>query len=350
MARLLNDRSAPELTRELGELGLSPAESLRVFAHVHRRGAAATLEAAELPGLRRGAARALASPGLPVGRLEIVSRRTSAADGFMKVLFRLPDGKPVEAVRIPLPAGPDRTPEKFIVCVSSQTGCALGCAFCATARIPAARNLAAWEMVEQVARIRDEAPAPVRGVVFMGMGEPFLNYDAVLRAARIFSHPAGFAISQKAITISTAGIVPAIRRFTAERERYRLIISLTSAIEEKRRRLMPIARRYPLAEVLEAARDHARARRDRVTLAYVAISGVNLGEEDAQALVERLRGIPVRLNLIEVNETTGEFRAPTREDMGRFRAALAALGAPIVRRYSGGKEIAAACGMLVAEP
>jgi len=171
----------------------------------------------------------------------------------------------------------------------------------------------------------------------------------VIAAADILSDPSGFAIDKKAITISTAGIVPAIRRYTAERHRYRLAISLTSAIEDKRRRLMPIERKHPLSELLDAARAHAEATRARITLEYVTISGVNVGEDDARALIDRLAGMRVRLNLIDVNDATSRYLPPTAEELARFREWLAPLGQPIVRRYSGGKDVAAACGMLAAD-
>jgi 23S rRNA (adenine2503-C2)-methyltransferase len=252
-------------------------------------------------------------------------------------------------VRIPLPAGPDTTPDKYTLCISSQSGCPLACAFCATGRLGLIRNLSAWEIVDQVARIRDEADRPVRGLVFMGMGEPFMNYDAVVAAAAILSDPSGFAIDGKAITISTAGIVPMIRRYTDEGHRYRLAISLTSAIEDKRRWLMPIERKYPLDTLLDAARAHAARTRTRNTLEYVLMPDVNMGPEDADALIARLHGIPVRLNLIDVNDASGRFRAPTADEVSRFRDRLAPLGQPIVRRYSGGKDVEGACGMLAAD-
>jgi 23S rRNA (adenine2503-C2)-methyltransferase len=202
-----------------------------------------------------------------------------------------------------------------------------------------------------VARIRDDVAhiAPIRGLVFMGQGEPFQNYDNVLRAAQVLSDPSGFAIAAKAITISTAGIVPMIRRFTEEAWHFRLAISLTSALEEKRRQLMPIEARFPLGDLLAAARAHAEATRTRITLEYVTISGVNVGEEDARALIERLRGFPVKLNLIDVNDSTGRYQPPTAEELARFRDWLTPLGQPIVRRYSGGKDVDGACGMLAAE-
>jgi 23S rRNA (adenine2503-C2)-methyltransferase len=344
---LLNDFTSAGLVAELARLSIPADVARRLFARVHAAGAAA--DSLEARGLSKAHVAALAAAGARAGRLEIVSRRRDPADGFTKYLFRLADGALVESVLIPLPAGPDTTPEKYTLCISSQAGCALACAFCATGRLGLVRNLATWEIVDQVARIRDEATRPIRGLVFMGMGEPFMNYDAVIRAAQIFSDPSGFAISGKAITISTAGLVPAIRRYTAEGHPYRLAISLTSAIEDKRRWLMPVEKKHPLDELIAAARAHAEATRSRVTLEYVTISGVNVGPEDAAALIARLAGIPLRLNLIDVNDATGRFRPPTADELSRFRDLLAPLGQPIVRRYSGGKDVGGACGMLAAD-
>jgi 23S rRNA (adenine2503-C2)-methyltransferase len=347
MTPILNDLPALELARALEPHGVGQDVARRLFARVHARGARDHVVHGDVRGLSLRSAASLAEAR--ARRLEVVSRRRSAADGFTKYLFQLADGAYVEAVRIPLPAGPDTTPEKYTLCISSQSGCPLACAFCATGRLGLVRSLATWEIVEQVARVRDEADRPVRGLVFMGMGEPFMNYDAVIAAADILSDPSGFAIEKKAITLSTAGIVPAIRRYTAEGHRYRLAISLTSAIEEKRRWLMPIERKYPLTELLDAARAHATASRTRITLEYVLMPEVNMGPEDAAALIERLRGIPVRLNLIDVNDDSGRFRAPTAAEVSAFRDLLAPLGQPIVRRYSGGKDVAGACGMLAAD-
>jgi 23S rRNA (adenine2503-C2)-methyltransferase len=347
MTIFLNAAPPAELAAALAPLGVPEPVGRRLFARVHARGAEDGVP--EARGLSAAARRRLVEAGARAGRVEVVSRRRSPADGFVKYLFRVEGGDHVEAVLIPLPAGPDTSPDKYTLCISSQAGCPLACVFCATGRLGLSRNLAAWEIVDQVARIRDEVERPIRGIVFMGMGEPFMNYDAVIRAARILSDPAGFAIAAKAITISTAGVVPAIRRYTAEGHHFRLAISLTSAIEEKRRWLMPIEKKYPLAELLDAARAHAEAARTRIMLEYVTMSGVNVGEEDARALIDRLAGIPVRLNLIDVNDATGRFAPPTPEELSRFRDLLAPLRQPIVRRYSGGKDVAGACGMLAAE-
>ncbi len=267
--------------------------------------------------------------------------RADARDGFRRYLFELPDRARVEAVRIPL------YDTHHVVCVSSQAGCALGCAFCATGALGLVRSLESWEIVRQVQRVKADSARPITGVVFMGQGEPFQNYGAVLDAAYTLCDPAGCRIDARRISISTAGIVPMIRRYTAEGHKFRLCISLNAAIAEKRRALMPVEKGFPLAELADAIREHA-ARRGRVTLEYVMISGVNVGEEDAAGLGALFRGVPIRLNPIAVNDATGRFRPPDEAEWNRFRDALSRElpGQPVVRRYSGGQDEHAACGML----
>jgi len=285
-----------------------------------------------------------------------IVRREAAPDGFVKYLFELDDGARIESVRIPVPCevpGADLTAfegkeKKYIVCISSQAGCALACDFCATGRLGAIRSLRTWEILAQHRHIAAEADHPVRGIVFMGMGEPFLNYENVIRAARILSDPAGAAIAAKAISISTAGIVPSIRRFTAEGHRFRLIVSLGAPTSAERRSLMPIENRWPLPELMAAIRDYAAATGQRVTIAYVAIGGVNTGPEQARALGQLLQGLKVKLNIIDVSDETGRYRPPSADELARFRDELGALGIPVVRRYSGGNEIGAGCGPLSA--
>jgi 23S rRNA (adenine2503-C2)-methyltransferase len=267
--------------------------------------------------------------------------RVDARDGFRRYLFALADGARVESVRIPL------FDTHHTLCLSSQVGCALGCAFCATGRLGLARNLESWEIVAQYLAVRADSRLPIQGAVFMGQGEPFHNYDAVIRAAYVLCDPAGGRIDQRRISISTAGVVPMIRRYTEEGHRFRLCVSLNSAIPEKRAALMPLERGHPLPELVEAMREHA-ARRDRITVEYVMMAGVNTGEEDAAALGRLLSGIRVRLNPIAVNDDTGRFRPPGEGEWRAFRDALARHlpGQPVVRRYSGGQDQGAACGML----
>jgi 23S rRNA (adenine2503-C2)-methyltransferase len=361
----LRNLDRTELGEALGPLGVSPQLAPRIFARVHGLGASG-FPPGSVRGLSHAAAAAL-ERAVEWPDLEIVERRR-AADGFVKYLFRTADGHAIEAVRIPLPdpadaralkerrrageaSGLEALPTaKYTVCLSSQVGCALACDFCATGRLGGIRSLKTWEILAQVRAIAAEADHPIRGAVFMGMGEPFLNYDNVVRAARILSDPAGPAIAAKAISISTAGVLPAIRRFTAEGHRFRLILSLGAPSAETRRLLMPIEDRWPLREVLAAVRDHAEARGVRATLAYVVIGGgVNATPAHAQALGELLGGMRAKLNLIDVTDETGRYPRASEAELRSFRDALVALGIPVVRRYSGGAEIAAACGTLAGQ-
>jgi 23S rRNA (adenine2503-C2)-methyltransferase len=291
-------------------------------------------------GLSRRLAAALVERGR-IGRLSVVDRRHSAVDPFVKYLFRADDGLVFEAVRIPLER------PRWSVCVSSQVGCALGCAFCETGRLGFTRNLEPWEMVEQVLTIRRESPErPVTGVVFQGQGEPFQNYDHVLRAADILRDPCGARIRGDRITISTVGLRPLIERYTDEGHPYRLILSLTSAFDEKRARLLPVGRTYSVAELAAAMRRHAARRGGPVNLAWVLMSGVNSEPAEARELARLFAGVTVRVSVIDVNDPTGAFHRAGDEERGRFLSALGENGIGFVRRYSGGPDIHAACGML----
>ena len=262
-------------------------------------------------------------------------------DPFAKYLFEASDGRRFEAVRIPLER------PRYSVCVSSQAGCALACAFCETGRLGFERNLEAWEIVEQVLTIRRESPErPVTGVVFQGQGEPLQNYDAVLRAAAVLRDPCGGRIGGDRITISTVGLLPMIERYTDEGHPYRLILSLTSAFGEKRARLVPIGRSYDVPELAAAMKRHATLRGGPVNLAWVLMSGVNTGPEEARELGRLFRGARVRISVIDVNDPTGEFRRADDSERSRFLQALSDEGLAFVRRYSGGPDIHAACGML----
>jgi 23S rRNA (adenine2503-C2)-methyltransferase len=340
MPIILKDITADELHARLAPLGVSLRLARQLQVAAVRRGA---LPMALPSTSTRLLDKVRAATVLPC--LTLVETRTSARDGFTKYLFRGDGPGLFETVRIPLLHRADDP--KYVVCVSSQVGCAMGCAFCATGRMGSRRDLAAWEMVDQVCQVTADAPHPVRGVVFMGMGEPLLNYDRVMRAARILCEPCGMAIAAKAITVSTVGIVPGIRRFTAERQPYRLVVSLTSADPVRRRKLMPAEATHPISELLPALRDYHQATGRRIVLAWTLIAGVNTRAEDARTLAELMRGLPVKLDLIDVNDSTGRFLPPSRAELDAFRDALTThLGAPVGRRYSGGSDIHAACGML----
>jgi 23S rRNA (adenine2503-C2)-methyltransferase len=335
------EHTAEALHAALAPLGVHARLARRLQAAVLQKGGAVP---AQMPEVSRRLLESVRA-ATEVPRLERIEKAVSPTDGFAKYLFRGLGAEPFEAVRIPLLHRPGD--EKYVVCVSSQVGCAMGCTFCATGRMGFRRNLAAWEIVDQVMHIRDDSPHPVRGVVFMGMGEPMLNYERVMRAAEVMSDPCGLAIEGRSITISTVGIVPAIRRFTAERRPYRLIVSLTAADSSKRRTLFPVEDVHPLGELMEAVRAYQEATGARMTLAWTLLRGINTSREDARQLAELTAGLPVRLDLIDVNDATGRYQAPDALELQAFRDALTVeLGMPIARRYSGGADVHGACGML----
>jgi 23S rRNA (adenine2503-C2)-methyltransferase len=297
-------------------------------------------ELGEIDGLSKPKRAAVLERTAP-GCLQVLERRESPLDGFVKYLFGSPRGGTFEAVRIPLDV------PRWSACISSQVGCALACAFCQTGKMGLTRNLEPWEMVDQVLTIRREAPErPLTGVVFQGQGEPLHNYDAVIRAAEVLRDPCGGRIRGDRMTISTAGLLPAMERYAEEGHPYRLILSLTSAFQDKRARLMPIARTYHVADLAAAMRRQARHFQGLVHVAWVLMAGENTQPEEARELRKLFPHDRLRVSVIDVNDPTGEFRRAGDEERGRFLGALAEQGISFVRRYSGGSDIHAACGML----
>jgi 23S rRNA (adenine2503-C2)-methyltransferase len=274
----------------------------------------------------------------------VVERAADPVDGFVKYLLRTHDGAEFEAVRIPL-----HRAGRFSICLSSQVGCAMRCDFCATGRLGLSRNLSAWEILSSFKVVRDEAPGRVTGAVFQGQGEPLHNYEHVIAAAGRLRDPCGAAISGDAITISTVGLVPQIRRFTAERLPYRLIVSLTTTDLPRRERLLPVASRFALPELVDALREYQRSKGGKITVAWVLMGGVNGGLDEVERIRELFADIPVIVNLIDVNDARAEgYRRADDDERGRFLDGLSAAGIPFIRRYSGGAGRHAACGMLAA--
>lgn len=330
------------LVEPLSSLGATLPECRRIVSHIVQRGNDDLTGISQVRAPVRDGARAM----LDVGRFEVVERRASSVDPFVKYLLKCPDGSQIETVRIPL-----EKQGRFSVCVSSQVGCAMGCTFCATGRMGFVRNLEAWEIIEQIRIVARELRASgegrVHGVVFQGMGEPMHNLDNVIDALEVISNPCGLAVDGRNVTVCTVGIVPGIERLTAMKTRVRLGISVTSARAAVRRSLVPMEGRYPIREVVRAAKAFHERSGHLVMLAYALMGGVNTTPEEAQAIAELLREMPARLSLIEWNPVEGlPYRPPTEEERSAFHDALARLGVPVVRRYSGGKDIGAACGQL----
>ncbi len=319
----------------------SPAEARRVLAHIRSYGNA-SLEGMKRP--IRVAVRERLEERFHWRRPRVVERVPDPSDGSIRYLLRFEDASVAEAVAIPL-----HKDGAWTVCLSSQVGCAMRCDFCATGRLGLQRNLTAHEIVGCWLTVRDEVPGRVSGAVFMGQGEPFHNYDEVIAAAAALSHPCGGRIAAKAITISTVGLVPKIRRFADEGHPYRLIVSLTSALQERRARLVPVAAKWDVQEVAEALRHYHAACGRRLTVAWVLMGGVNHDAEEIEALRTLLADIPWQLNVIDINDAReGGYRRVTPAEDDAFFDGLRTLGVPFIRRFSVGAEQHSACGMLAA--
>ena len=294
-----------------------------------------------------------------VPTVAVVAEQKSAEDPFVKLALGLGDGAVIETVRIPL-----EKPGRFSVCVSSQVGCALACAFCATGRMGLGRNLETWEIVEQVRAVRrtieaqGRMPPRVHGVVFQGMGEPLANLERVLGAIRVLSDPCALAIDARNITVCTSGLPVGIARLAEAAPRVRLGLSIGSARAAVRRRLMPIDAAHTLDDVMAAAVLHARTTGLSPMWAVTLLGGVNDAPEDGHALAALARdfaaktGRRPRISVIPYNTIAAvddPFHRSSAESEARFREALRDGGFASHKRYSGGGDVAAACGQLVAQ-
>jgi 23S rRNA (adenine2503-C2)-methyltransferase len=268
---------------------------------------------------------------------------TRSQDGTRKLLFSLHEGGAIESVIIP-------DPPRLTICISSQAGCAMGCAFCATARLGLQRNLTAAEIVAQIvaARRHLDASERITNVVFMGMGEPLANYDALLQAIEILHADWGQGLSARRITVSTVGLLPQLERLVREAP-VSIAVSLSATTDEARDSLMPVNRRYPLADLFATCRSLPIAQRRRITFEYVLLAGVNDHADDAARLVRHLHGIRSKVNLIPFNPFEGSgFTRPTEPAIRVFQERLLAAGISATVRISRGRDIHAACGQLAA--
>jgi 23S rRNA (adenine2503-C2)-methyltransferase len=301
----------------------------------------------------------LVEQGYFVSQLKIISKLTDP-DGTIKYLFELSDGNRIEAVLLFDDGPPDKdirgqAPIKTFggrrktLCISTQVGCAMNCAFCATGKIKLQRNLSAAEIVDQVNVVEKKADR-ISNVVYMGMGEPLLNYDSVVKSIRILNHPAGKNIGIRHITVSTCGIVPAIKKLAEEEIRPRLVISLNAPTDALRNKLMPINTKYPMKDVLAAANYYQRKAKQRVSFEYVLIKGVNDTVLHARILARSLRDLRCRINLIEFNpHKLCEFEASGGERIWKFAGVLKDVGIKTTIRFKKGRSINAACGQLGAD-
>ena len=330
------------LAAPLAALGERPFRERQILSWVYGRDVLDPADMSDLPlGLRTALGGVLAPLDMRIGH---VSR---SADGTRKLLVELSGGHRVESVLIP-------DGDRLTLCISTQVGCAMGCTFCATATLGLKRHLGVEEIVGQVVLARREVAADPLGaghltnLVFMGMGEPLHNIEALLPALEILTQQWGLVISPRRITVSTVGVVPQMKRLLEETH-VRLAVSLGATTEEERRAIMPVTRRWSLAELLETCRTLPIKRRDRITFEYTLLAGHNDSDEAARRLVRLLGGIRAKVNLIFWNPFPGaEHQRTSRERIQRFQQILLDHGVNATIRESRGPDIQAACGQLAA--
>jgi len=319
-------------------LDLASFQGEQIFCWIHRRKVLAPEAMTDLSK----ALRALLQRETSLPQLQLAEMQTSERSGTRKALFRLCDGETVEAVLI-------RDRDRVTICVSSQVGCALKCSFCATGLAGFTRNLTPGEIVEQVLYLLAEEKLGERtpNIVFMGMGEPFRNYDHVIKSVHLLMAPSGLGIGARKITISTAGEVKEIERFAAEDWQVRLSVSLHAANDALRSQLVPLNRKYPLAQLRNAIDAYIQRCGRQITFEWTLLQEVNDRPEDARELARFMRGLKATVNLIPWNPVQDLPYAPsTRERCLAFQEQLAALGIVATLRKEKGRDIDAACGQL----
>ncbi len=330
----------PELEGVLRECGAKPYHARQLYRWIYRRGVTGF---SEMTDLSRELRADLASR-FTVSSPRVVQRERSS-DGTEKFLLDLGDHRRIEAVFIP-----DTPSQTF--CISTQVGCAMGCAFCLTGKMGLVRHLTAGEIAGQV-RVLASALGLLRepfNVVLMGMGEPLHNYDETMRALRMLNREQGLAVSPRRVTLSTVGIVPALDRLAREELMPNLAISLHATTDEQRTGIVPPNRKYSLQAVIDACRRFPLKKRNRITFEYVMLNGVNDSDEDAHRLVKLLSGLRAKVNLIPLNEAAGiPFRRPPDDRVDRFARILADKHLTVSVRKSRGRDIRAACGQLIVD-
>lgn len=329
----IKNLTLPELTDLLTGLGKEKFRAKQIIKWIYARGVTSFAEMTDLSKALREDLdqRFYVSDWTP----EVVE---TSSDGTRKYLYRLNDQETVESVRIPMEAGRDT------LCISTQVGCAMQCQFCLTGTFGLTRNLEASEIVNQVCASRKDGP--LQNIVLMGMGEPLHNLDNVIKALEILYLDDGCGYGARRVTLSTSGLVPQMYEL-AERVKVGLAVSLNATTDEMRDRLMPINKKYPLAELMKACREIPLEPRQRITFEYILIGGVNDTRADAKRLVGLLHGLRAKVNLITYNEHQGsEFKRPSDRAVEEFQRYLLDRDIVAIKRASKGQDISAACGQL----
>ena len=350
----------PELASLVEEFGQPSYRARQLFDALYRQRVQSSEQISTLPQDFR---QSLSAKGISIG-LPSIEKKFVSSDGTVRYLVACADGQSVETVWMPEGDGGElgdgseagdqaetagRTWERATICVSSQVGCAVDCQFCLTALLGIKRNLTAGEIVGQVCAVLNDQgvslPLHRVNLVFMGMGEPFLNYDNFMKAVHLLVE--GVGITESRMTVSTAGIVPALYDFGLEPVRPKIAISLNASNDDLRTRLMPINRKWNLEKLMAAAREFPLRNREKLTFEYVLLEGINDSAENAREVAELVRGLRAKLNLIALNPGPGiDFRTPAQERVLQFQNILRAAGVPAFVRRPRGRDIFAACGQL----
>jgi len=336
---LIYDLDLPELNAKLEEWGELKFRAKQIWHGLYQSLWSTSQEFSNLPkSLREKLDKEFSFSSLtPVSVLNSIDGETQ------KILFHMPDGRPIETVRM-------RYEKRRTLCISTQSGCAMGCVFCATGQMGYLRNLSSGEIIEQViyfARKLASEGEQVTNIVVMGMGEPFHNYDATLAAIDRLNHPDGMQLGARRFTISTVGLIPAIERFSKEKRQINLAISLHAADDELRSSMLPINNRYPIADLITTVKKYTELTHRQVTFEWALIRGVNDTPEQAQKLALILKGLLAHVNVIPLNPTDGfEGSATTPEQAKNFQSILERHGISCSIRIRRGIDIQAGCGQL----
>lgn len=331
----LKSQTLPELAGIFKELGQPQFRAKQVYTWLHK-GVRSYDEMTNLPK----ALRETLEERYPICPPEVVRRQESQRDGTIKYLWRLSDGNCVETVLMRYRYGNS-------VCISSEVGCPMGCAFCASTLGGLVRRLRPSEMLDQVLFTQLDAGQPISHIVLMGIGEPLDNLDTVLRFLALVNSPQGMNIGMRHISLSTCGLVPKIRQLAEKKLQLTLSVSLHAPNDEIRNTIMPVNRAYHVEALLAACRDYARMTGRRISFEYAMIRGVNDSPACARLLLKRLRGMPAHVNLIPLNEVAeSPLKPSSRQTIRQFQQILADGGLPVTVRRSLGGDIDAACGQL----
>lgn len=336
MKKDIKNMSLAELEAFLSGLGKERYRAVQIFKWIYQHGVEDFEEMSNLSKQFRASLGELAEIGsFSPMKIEV------STDGTRKYLFVMKDGEAVESVLIP-------EAKRLTLCISSQAGCPLDCKFCLTGSTGYRRNLETSEIISQVTAVNKdiEAGQRITNIVFMGMGEPLLNYDNVVRAIGIITAGEGLQVPNRKVTLSTAGLVPQIEALGRD-SGVNLAVSLNATTDEVRDLIMPVNKKYPLAVLLDACRNYPLKHRGRITFEYVMIRGMNDSLEDAKRLAKMLRGIPSKVNLLPFNEHEGsDYKRPYKDSIDKFHRYMHDMGFAAIIRSSRGADISAACGQL----